>query len=201
MPMPLSVKRQEVGFKRYIDVQEHAMWLVSYFEGYVLEKANQELVAKGGKPRDFVTDYRKEKWLDNAFPLVSQHPLQEVADVVDWLFHGHFGFLPVDVAEHSESPEDRKVTRIRQIEENYGLLVEAMHSGVDPDPVDGVIAERGPTRNYGEPFADLDQEAKVTELVELFTEFRLAAGPTKEFHHTRTWSWAKTFRIMLARWG
>lgn len=51
--------------------------------------------------------------------------------------------------------------------------------------------------NYGEPFTDALEEVKVAELVELFTEFRLAVGPAQHIHSSRTWRWAKSFRIML----
>jgi hypothetical protein len=57
-----------------------------------------------------------------------------------------------------------------------------------------------PTANYGEPFVDRELESKVTELVSLFTDFRTACGD-RAITDFRTWGWAKTFRIMLAKYS
>jgi hypothetical protein len=199
--MPMPVGGQYPGGRRFIDVVNNAGWLVTYFEGYVVEKANQEKVTKGRKLIDEVSEDRKRKWYDNAQELVAQHPVHEVVEVIDWIFNSCSGYLPSWVAECSEFPLDRKVTRIRQVEENYDLLLEEMNSNAGPDPVDDLKVTRRTAINYGEPFADPEEEAKVSELVELFTDFRLAVIPTAEIHHTRTWRWAKSFRIMLAHRG
>ena len=105
------------------------MWLVSYFEGLVLERANKESVAEGRKSRDFIPDYRKEKWLGNAMELVHAHPLDEVVAVIDWLFTTCRGELPhLVVAERPDlmRPGDLKLTRLVQIQENYDGLVREM---------------------------------------------------------------------------
>ena len=122
MPMP----RRD---GRFIGVHDHAMWLVSYFEGLVLERANKESVAEGRKSRDFIPDYRKEKWLGNAMELVHAHPLDEVVAVIDWLFTTCRGELPhLVVAERPDlmRPGDLKLTRLVQIQENYDGLVREM---------------------------------------------------------------------------
>ena len=89
------------------------------------------------------------------------------------------------------------MTHIQQVEENYDLLREAMTSGAEPNQTDELIAPSRSKVNYGEPFADALEEVKVAELVELFTEFRLAVSPAQQIHSSRTWRWAKSFRIML----
>ena len=198
-PMPMPVGSKHPGGKSVMGIWNNAAWLVSYFEGYVVDKTNHENATKGRKPVDEVSESRKVKWFDNAWELVSGHPLPEVVEVIDWLFNTQAGHLPTWIAKHSKYRSDTKVTRIRQIQEHYDLLLKAMHSGAGPD--DSVAGDTASPRakitSYGSPFIDPAAEAKVTDLIELFTEFRLTVGPTKNFHHKMIWRWAKSFRIML----
>jgi hypothetical protein len=204
-PMPMPVKRQPSGGRRFIDVLDSAMWLVTYFEGPVLERANREAVAKGRKVLDVIPDSRKQKWIANACELVMDHPLHEVVAVIDWLFGTWCGQLPYCVlAERLEyvKPSELKLTRIVQIQENYDSLVAEMRRGNQPDPSAEMARIQQTKINFGEPFSDPGDEAQVAELVQLFTEFQMACGPHKEvIHHSRTWRWAKSFRIMLAYRG
>lgn len=202
--MPPPVKWQPSGGRRFIDIRDSARWLVTYFEGPVLERANRDAVAKGRKLSDFIPDSRKEKWLHNAYELVVDHPLHEVVAVIDWLFSTWYGQLPYCVlAERTDyvKPSDLKLTRIAQIQENYDNLIAEMRRGSCPDPGAEMPPAQRTKIQYDEPFSDPLAEAKVTELVQLFTEFQLACGPHKEIHHTRTWRWAKSFRIMLSYRG
>ncbi|MGV1005968.1 MAG: winged helix-turn-helix transcriptional regulator [Candidatus Nanopelagicales bacterium] len=203
-PMPPPVRRHPSGGKRYMDLMNSAMWLVTYFEGPVLQRANREAVAKGRKPRDFIPDSRKEKWLDNAHDLVAAYPLHEVVSVIDWIFGTWCGQLPYCVlAERLDyvKPGDLKLTRIVQVQENYDGLITEMSRGSRPDPSAEMALVQRTKINHGKPFNDAVVEARVTELVHLFKEFQLAFGPHDEIHHTRTWRWAKSFRIMLAHRG
>ena len=193
MPIP----RRDGGFKC---IHDHAMWLVSYFEGLVLERTNQELVAKGKKPADEISEHRKQKWLRNAIDLVSAHPLVEVVAVIDRLFTTWYGWLPHSVvAERFDvvRPANLKLTRLAQIQENYDGLVREMDRCDPAYPIGEAERVQVLKINYGQPFAESADEARVTELLALFTEFRLTVSPRREIHHTESWRWAKSFRIML----
>lgn len=126
-PMPMPVGGQHVSSRCYLEILNNAMWLVSYFEGYVVDKHNQDKVAKGRKPIDEIPERRKRKWFDNAQTLVSVHPVWEVAEVIDWVFNTCAGHLPTWVAETHERSIDTKVTSIRQVAEVYDVLVEEMY--------------------------------------------------------------------------
>ena len=107
----------------------NAMWLVSYFERYVVESTNRQNSAKNRAQIAFVSEGRKRKWFWNAWKLVKSTPVCDVVMLIDWVFNSYEGWLPPAIAECSESPRDLMVTRIRQIEENYDLLVAEMTVG------------------------------------------------------------------------
>jgi hypothetical protein len=114
-------------------------------------------VAEGRKSRDFIPDYRKEKWLGNAMELVHAHPLDEVVAVIDWLFTTCRGELPhLVVAERPDlmRPGDLKLTRLVQIQENYDGLVREMGRCGPADPDGAVDRIQGSKVNYGAPFGD-----------------------------------------------
>ena len=197
-PMPV-IKPRMFGRKNIFDVYTEALWLVTYFEGYVLEKSNQERQQRGWKLQDTVGDHRLEPWLENAVELLGGRdapPLSEVCSVIDWLFTERFGFLPFVVFnEHTGRPDSgsRKVTNLRKIADYYPQILEAMRKGIYPPEDLGDDGPRRPGVNYGyaDDFGE-ELESQVTELVRIFDEFRL--NKSDDFNR---WAWAKTFRIML----
>jgi hypothetical protein len=200
-PMPVSKPRTPFG-RNVFDLCSESRWLVIHFEGFVLEKSNQERLAKGWKLEETVGEVRREKWLRNALELLDVHSLSEVCSVIDWVFTDHSGYLPFVVhTEYSHRPrtEDRKDTNLKKILDNYEQLQAEMAGDDRHRHADLVVNDR-PRVNYGHPFEDPDQEAKITELVDDFSQYRLSMGD-KEIHHTHRGRWAKTFRIMLAYKG
>ena len=125
--MPMSATKRA---RKVLDAYVNSMWLVVYFEGRIIHRDNHDRLNRGRKPIDEVPQYRKDKWFDSAFSLVHSHPLHEVVNVIDWVFDNQHSYLPCTVLEHSETPSDDRLTRLRQVKENYDLLVEAMHTTV-----------------------------------------------------------------------
>lgn len=196
MPLPAAGRNTGV-MKQLIEDRNNALWLVTYFEGYVVDKTNRDRMAKGRKLIEEVSEDRKCRWFNNALTLVGGRPVREIADVIDWLFTTQHGYLPSWIAEHSMFPSNDKVTRLQQVEEVYDHLLEAMASGAEEGlGEDTTVAQRANVMPE-ESFAGYADEAKVIELVELFTEFRSAVVPAKETHQTPTSGWAHSFRIML----
>jgi hypothetical protein len=189
---PPPVASRGIGhWHNLLDVYEQALWLVAHFQVPVLAASNQDRQARGRKPQASVGDHRLNRWLTSAVALVQSHPLDEVVPVIDWVFNDRGGLLP----EHLVDNRERKLTRIQQIVDCYDGLVAEMTMGLPPS---GGTSPRQPKVDYGKPLADEAMEAKVTELVSLFGEFRTACGEG-EIADFRTWGWAKTFRIMLGK--
>ncbi len=205
--MPLAT-RESGPWRNLFDVYAEAYWLVMHFEGHVLPRMNQELQAQDKKTRDSVGNYRRDRWLTSAVALLCSHPLEEVVGVTDWLFDSCHGYLPVSVVDDDRQlKQDRKVTRIQQVADYYEELAEMALGNQPPKSAQvsdnwDIRANRGnqPWTNYGEPFTDPDLESKVSELVSSFTDFRTVCGD-QGITDFRTWGWAKTFRIMLAKYS
>ena len=208
--MPMSADVPAGCGKNLLDGVKEALWLVSYFESHLVEKNNERRRELGWKLIDEFKEDRKQKWFHPGLALVQDHGLPEVVSVIDWVFGTHSGLLPYRVENqfsHAYTVRDRKLTSLRQLEFHFSRLVEEMAkpqcSGVveATDFTDQVIRDSTGGVNYGQAFSDPAEEAKVTELVTMFAEFRAKVGITKEFPARRTWSWAKSFRIMLASRG
>jgi hypothetical protein len=189
-PPPVA-SRGEGPWLNLLDIFEQAFWLVAHFEVPVLATSNQERQARGRKFQASVGDHRLTLWLRSAVALLHSHSLDVVVRVIDWVFNDRGGFL----AEHLVDDQERKLTRIQQIVDCYDGLVAEMTMGLPPS---GGTSPRQPKVHYGKPLADEAMEAKVTELVLLFGEFRTSCGD-REIADFRTWGWAKTLRIMLGK--
>jgi hypothetical protein len=181
-------------WRNLLDIYEQAYWLVAYFEVPVLADANQRRKARGHKPQASVGDKRLNGFLTSAVTLVGSHPLEEVVGIINWVFGRCGGFIPKSVVDEFGrfGGGDQKLTRLQQIVEFYDGLVAMMATGYTAPPPQ-------PKVNYGKPLANEAMEAKATELVSLFGEFRTACGE-RDIPDFRTWGWAKTFRIMLGKY-
>jgi len=208
--MPMSAAIPAGCGKNLLDDVKEALWLVSYFEGYQVQRTNQRRIELGWKLVEEFDEDRKLTWFHPALALVRAHGLLEVVSVVDWIFGTHSGLLPYQVKNrfsHTFTTRDRKLTNLRQLEFHFDRLVEEVANPectgvVEPtDFTNQVTRDSTGGVNYGQRFSNPDEEAKVTELVALFAEFRSKVGVITEFPAQRTWSWAKSFRIMLASRG
>jgi hypothetical protein len=163
----------------------------------------------GGK----IPVWRIKRWVPSAFDLLATdgRPLEQVAEVITWVFArcgGYLPFLPYQHGQLSYSPDARKVTRIAQIRENYDDILKAMRpwkitslaqlaENYDEDrQPPATRASRTAKINYGKPFTDEAMEAQVGQLLGSFVAFRglPADHPRLDYWH---WGWAKSFRIML----
>ena len=174
-----------------------ARQLVDHFEKHLLLRSaiEKEQIRN-------VSANRRVGWVQSANKLLDDHPLQELMSVIDWVFISCSGVLPFVVENDYGKPRtsDRKVTRLALILNNYSQIRGKMLQRSDIDAAEGLVdadQPRGLRTNYGEPFADFEQEAQIIELVDLFTHYRGWRGE-EQIHPTRTWRWAKSFRIMLA---
>jgi hypothetical protein len=200
-PMPVA-SRESGPWRNFFDLYAEAYWLVMHFEGHVL-RMNQELQLLGKKPRDSVGEYRRQRFLRSALRLLERHPLAEVVEVIDWVFTECSGHLPFPVENeytHTSSLKDRKVTNLQKILDHYAELTSSMADKQIHPLEDMADVPRGPGIDYGKPFADVEMESKVSELVSSFTDFRTVCGD-QGITDFRTWGWAKTFRIMLAKYS
>lgn len=183
-PMPASGPKLS-------DIYAQAQWLTTHFGGYVLVRMNRERNAKGWRQVEAIPEERLDRWECNAMVLVSSHPLAEVAEVVDWIFVDSAGNLPKSVIEESDGRQDRKVTRLQQVQYHYPQLRSEM-AGHRKE----TRPAQKPKANYGAPLNDQAMEAQVQRLVEQFAQFRHSVGDRIPDEH-RIWAWAKTFRIAL----
>ena len=104
------------------------LWLVSYMEGYVLDRQNEERRRKGWKVVDALPDKRRMQFLRDAEKLLRENPLPRVVEVIDWVFINHSGWLPFDVIDclgMTRKDSERKVTSLRKIWENYDMILGA----------------------------------------------------------------------------
>jgi hypothetical protein len=199
--MPVISSRP--GRKNVFEVSREASWLVMHFEGYVLDQMNQALALVGKKSRTSVGDDRRRRWRRSAIKLLESRSLLEVRETIDWLFTHCSGYLPFEVInKYTRRPgaQDRKVTSIRIVLEHYDRLMTEMVTPKEIRSLEPAVEPCQPRTNYGEPLTDSHVESKVADLVLLFTDFRRACGEG-EIDSRRTWAWAKSFRIMLARYS
>lgn len=190
-PMPVLAKPR-YGRKGPFRARAEAKWLVSYFEGYVLAVSNKERLAKGWKIQDGIPERRKLIWLKHAEILLADHPLAEVAGIVNWVFDDCAGILPFDVIDsygQRRKDGERKVTSVRKILENYEQLWGARSMGTTTH-----------TReiNYGKPLANKFLESLAAQLVAAFADFRASCDAAdREIHPSRRFRWMKDFRRLL----
>ncbi|OBF98877.1 hypothetical protein A5772_13600 [Mycolicibacter sinensis] len=120
-------------------------------------------------------------------------PLDEITNLLRWLFGEHDGVLPFDVVNEFNPtgryrPKDRKITRLKQVFDNYDQIRE-MRMGNKPD---GLVASAG-NHNLARPSVP-NLKAKVEELVSRFSAVRTMEPDDFMRNNFRT-----TFRIMLDR--
>ena len=96
--MPVA-SRQSGPWRNLLDIYEQAYWLVMHFEGHVLPRMNEERQARGWKTTDSVGEKRRNRWLTSAVALLCSHPLEEVVDVIDWLFTQCNGYIPAKLID------------------------------------------------------------------------------------------------------
>jgi hypothetical protein len=178
-------------------------WVVELF-------GHNVLAVHGG---DNIPLWRIKRWVPSAFDLLATdgRPLEQVAEVIAWVFARCGGYLPFVPYQHghlSYSPDARKVTRIAQIRENYDDILKAMRpwkttslaqlaENYDEDrQPPATRASRTAKINYGKPFTDEAMEAQVGQLVECFLALRVLPADHRNLDYWR-WGWAKSFRIML----
>lgn len=189
-PMPKRPDRPNI-----FSISEEAGWLVMFFGGYILDQINEERRRLGRQPLDAVNDPRRLKgWFKSAEVFLLRRPappaLEEISETIAWVFSECGGYLPVEVVNEFSptgrtKPQDRKLTRLKQLFDNYDRIKEAIATGKTMHPQD--LADRG----HQSPVIGLD--AKVAELVQLFIAFRWM--PPDNF---RRENFATTFRTMLA---
>lgn len=103
-----------------------ALWLVSYAERYILDRQNQERERRGWRQLDGLPEKRRLQFLRDAEKLLRDHELSSIAEVIDWVFLNHAGWLPFDVIDSigmTRKDSERKVTSLRKIWENYDTIL------------------------------------------------------------------------------
>lgn len=201
-PMPVDSARTAFGGKTLLGLSKEALWLAAYFEARILTRTNAERSEKGLRPTQSVGDARRAKFFQAARKLLVGHDLAEVINVIDKLFDAWSGRLPFDPLP-TQLPgwrkwNERRVTNLRQILENYEqLLVVCRHASANPD-CPSASSSGGGRRRFDRKLDDAETEAKVEDLVRLFTIFRTSVPyADRNIAPARARAWAKTFRIML----
>ncbi|MGY4650479.1 hypothetical protein [Mycobacterium sp. URHB0021] len=127
-PMPRRKSSGGWGDVSFFAVHREACWLASHFESLVLARANSDRQALGKPLLDRVSDKRFDSWYQSALSSFgeSEGPrLEDVVDALSWVFDECEGVLPFDPVNvfsptgRGTRPKDRKLTRLKQILDNW----------------------------------------------------------------------------------